>query len=141
VKQISTFLNDNLQLQLNERRKLRPISDGIDFLGYITRPDYLLVRRRVIGNLWERLIRAEQALDIKTYVNGRIVYSYPWHLLTQIYQWMNAYLNHFGKASSYQLIQSIRRCFNWLDEYFYFWQKKCQQYLKSSFVVRFHAML
>ena len=121
--QISTFLNNNLQLQLNERRKLRPISDGIDFLGYIVRPDYLLVRRRVIGNLWERLIRAEQALDIKTYANGRIVYPYPWPLLTQIYQWLNAYLNHFSKASSYQLIQSLRRRFNWLDEYFYFCQK------------------
>jgi hypothetical protein len=81
------------------------------------------VRRRVIGNLWERLIRAEQALGIKTDDNGRIVYPYPWHLLTQIYQWLNAYLNHFGKASSYQLIQSLRRRFNWLDEYFYFCQK------------------
>jgi hypothetical protein len=122
-EQISTFLNDNLQLQLNERRKLRPISDGIDFLGYIVRPDYLLVRRRVIGNLWERLIRAEKTLDIKTYANGRIVYPYPWHLLAQIYQWLNAYLNHFNKASTHQLIQSLRRRFNWLDEYFY-WCKK-----------------
>jgi hypothetical protein len=121
--QIATFLNDNLQLQLNERRKLRPISDGIDFLGYIVRPNYLLVRRRVIGNLWERLIRAEQKLNIKTYDNGRIIYPYPWALLNQIYQWLNAYLNHFGKASSYQLIQSLRQRFNWLDEYFYFCQK------------------
>ncbi len=122
-EQISTFLNDNLQLQLNERRKLRPISDGIDFLGYIVRPDYLLVRRRVIGNLWERLIRAEQALGIKTYAVGYIVYFYPWPLQTQIAQWLNAYLNHFNKASTYHLIQSLRQRFKWLENYFYFWQK------------------
>jgi RNA-directed DNA polymerase len=86
--QISTFLNDNLQLQLNERRKLRPISDGIDFLGYIVRPNYLLVRRRIIGNLWERLIQIEQVLEIKTHDNGRIIYPYPWHLLNQMVQWL-----------------------------------------------------
>jgi len=121
-QQISSFLNENLQLQLNERRKLRPISDGIDFLGYIVRPDYLLVRRRVIGNLRERLLGAEQMLyrsGMKVSENGRIIYPYPWHLLKQIHQWLNAYLNHFGKASTHRLIQSLRRRFNWLDEYFY----------------------
>jgi len=124
--QISTFLHDNLHLQLNERRKLHPISDGIDFLGYIVRPDYLLVRRRVIGNLWEKLHHAEQVLyhnGLKTYEDGHLVYPYPWQLLTQIHQWINAYLNHFGKASTYQLIQSLRQRFYWLDEYFYWCQK------------------
>ncbi|RKZ74664.1 MAG: hypothetical protein DRR19_29955 [Candidatus Parabeggiatoa sp. nov. 1] len=46
------------------------------------RPDYLLARRRVIGSLWERLIRAEQALGIKTDSTGYIIYPYPWTLLT-----------------------------------------------------------
>jgi len=54
-KEIRVFLGDRLKLELNERRKLRPVGDGIDFLGYIVRPDYLLVRRRVIGALRERL--------------------------------------------------------------------------------------
>jgi len=45
-RQIEALLAERLHLQPNERRKPRPMVDGIDFLGYITRPDYLLVRRR-----------------------------------------------------------------------------------------------
>ncbi len=125
-KQISAYLNNHLHLQLNERRKLGPISDGINFLGYIVRPHYLLVRRRVIGNLHERLHHAEQTLyrnGMISYENGRTVYPYLWPLLTQIYQWLNAYLNHFGKASTYQLINALRQRFNWLEEYFYWCER------------------
>jgi hypothetical protein len=46
---MEAFLAERFHLQLYERRKLRPVGDGIDFLSYITRPDYLLVRRRVVG--------------------------------------------------------------------------------------------
>jgi len=53
--QIEDFLRDKLRLELKAERKLRPVSDGADFLGYIVRPDYLLVRRRVVGNLREKL--------------------------------------------------------------------------------------
>jgi hypothetical protein len=59
-QQIQEFIGYHLQLQLNERRKLRLITDGIDFLGYIVRPNYLPVRRRVIGNLRERLFHVER---------------------------------------------------------------------------------
>ncbi len=38
-QRIETFLGKELKLDLNERRRLRPVSDGIDFLGYITRPE------------------------------------------------------------------------------------------------------
>ncbi len=40
-----------------------PVADGIDFLGYIVRPDYLLVRRRVVGALRRRLEQAERRLS------------------------------------------------------------------------------
>lgn len=53
-RQLEAFLAERLHLHLNERRRLRPVADGIDFLGYITRPDYLLVRRRVVGALRAR---------------------------------------------------------------------------------------
>jgi hypothetical protein len=54
-RRIEAFLSAHLSLRLNERRKLRPVSDGIDFLGYIVRPGYLLVRGRVVDALiWRR---------------------------------------------------------------------------------------
>ncbi|MBI3330375.1 MAG: hypothetical protein HYZ81_27160 [Nitrospinae bacterium] len=61
-RQLEPFLAERLHLQLNARRRLRPVADGIDFLGYITRPDYLLVRRRVVGALRARLNQAEDTL-------------------------------------------------------------------------------
>ncbi len=40
-EQLGQFLAERLQLELNNKReKLRPVSDGIDFLGYIVRRDY-----------------------------------------------------------------------------------------------------
>jgi len=54
--EIEAFLAEKLLLRLHpKRRKLLPISNGIDFLGYIIRRDYILVRRRVINNLKARL--------------------------------------------------------------------------------------
>jgi hypothetical protein len=115
--QIAKFLRDHLQLDLNDRRKLRPLSDGIDFLGYIVRPAYLLVRRRVIGNLYDRLHQAEQRLQGQGMNNQ--VYPYPWEDLQKIRQWLNAYLSHCRHANTYRLMASCRRRFHWLEEYFY----------------------
>jgi hypothetical protein len=52
---IERYLNRELSLELNPRERLRPVSDGEDFLGYIVRRDYRLVRRRVVAALKARL--------------------------------------------------------------------------------------
>ena len=86
--EIKEFLSDELRLTLNDRKRLRPVSDGIDFLGYIIRPDYLLVRRRVIGACYERLVRAEKALIQQGLVmddTARQVYPWPWPVLEAVY--------------------------------------------------------
>ncbi len=50
--EIELFLKDRLDLILHPtKRIIRPVTNGIDFVGYIVRPFYILVRRRVIGNL------------------------------------------------------------------------------------------
>ena len=55
-ERIAEFLRDRLALELNpNRERLRPVSDGIDFLGYIVRREYMLVRRRVVSNLKQKL--------------------------------------------------------------------------------------
>ena len=49
---IGKFLKEHLLLQLHPtRRKLLPVTNGIDFLGYIVRHNYILIRNRVINNL------------------------------------------------------------------------------------------
>jgi hypothetical protein len=61
--QIQTFLAERLRLTLTDAlASPQPISNGVNFLGYIVRPDYLLVRRRVVSRLKRRLRDAEQQL-------------------------------------------------------------------------------
>jgi len=120
-KQIAAFLGDRLKLSLNNRRKLRPVSNGIDFLGYIVRPDYLLVRRRVTAALRQRLTAVEEALSrsgLSRYIDGRSVFPWAYLPITEVAQWLNSYLGHIRKASCYNLIAGLRKRFWWLDEYF-----------------------
>jgi retron-type reverse transcriptase len=52
IEKIRTFLKEKLDLKLSEKKiKFQQINKGIDFLGYFIKPDYVLVRRKVIGRL------------------------------------------------------------------------------------------
>ena len=64
-ERIADCLAERLQLRLKSDERPRPLGDGADFLGYIVRPHYRLVRRRVIGHLRERL-----AAFAKAHVHG-----------------------------------------------------------------------
>ncbi|NCO46343.1 MAG: RNA-directed DNA polymerase, partial [Vibrio sp.] len=47
--EINDFLKENLKLELNLNKiKIQPIDKGIDFLGYFVKPDYTLVRKKVV---------------------------------------------------------------------------------------------
>lgn len=60
---ITAFLAERLLLRLNERReRLRPVSAGTDFLGYVVRPHYRLARRRVVSRMHERLASFEREM-------------------------------------------------------------------------------
>jgi RNA-directed DNA polymerase len=124
-QRIAEFLDERLRLSVNERRSLRPVSDGLDFLGYITRPHYRLARRRVVGALWERLSLAEHRLKeagMVTHPNGRQVLPYPWTVLESVRQTLNSYLGHLRHASAYHTQQRIRTRFDWIEDYFR-WQE------------------
>lgn len=105
---IGAFLEDRLSLALNERRRLRPVSDGVDFLGYVVRPEYLLVRRRVAGALKDRLSTIGPALA-----------EAPMDL-PRVQRWLASYHAHLAFASSRRLVASLRRRHRWLDETFAF---------------------
>ena len=120
-QEIQTFLQEELYLQLNERRKCRPIADGIDFLGYIVRPDYLLVRRRVVGGLHQRLRKVEQAFyrqGMKPRDAERLVFPWDWSLIVQMRQWLVSYQAHLQHAASHRLWNGLLQRFHWLQEYF-----------------------
>ena len=49
-KHIQNYLYDKLKLKLRDDWKLKKVQNGLDFLGYIIRPNYTLVRKRVVNN-------------------------------------------------------------------------------------------
>jgi len=86
ISRINIFLKNKLDLELNAKKTIiRPVSDGIDYLGYIVRPFYILVRRRVVNNLKQKLY--DRTLNRQSYVS---------------------YLGHFKHANTHRLRQSIR---------------------------------
>lgn len=49
------FVKNNLLLDLKKESKLLPLSNGIDFLGYIIRPYSIFVRKRVLNNFKSKI--------------------------------------------------------------------------------------
>lgn len=55
-EELRRFLAQRLRLELNTRyAAITDVRNGIDFIGYIIRPDYVLVRRRSVNNFRQRL--------------------------------------------------------------------------------------
>ena len=53
--QIERFLAESLKLSLKPDIRLRRLTDGLDFLGYIIRPTHTLVRPRVVAHARDAL--------------------------------------------------------------------------------------
>jgi retron-type reverse transcriptase len=113
MKEIEDFLIIRLGLKLHpKRRKLQPISNGVNFLGYIIRKDYILIRRRAINNLNSRLRHFERltAVSPKTSVSLH-------NPITQlcdnarrdkvIRACLQSYLGHFKWANSHRLVDAL----------------------------------
>ncbi len=95
---------------------MAPVSNGIDFLGYIVRRDYLLVRRRVVGHLKAKLQVFEAQL-VST-VQGVHCYRFDAVVLDRLAATLSSYLGHFRLASTCNLWQSLWRQFAFLSRYF-----------------------
>lgn len=54
--EIKTFLEINLKLRLHPKKQiLQPATNGINFCGYIVKPDYAIIRRRTVKKLKNKL--------------------------------------------------------------------------------------
>lgn len=100
--EINNYLQTVLMLQLNTAKThIQCCEKGIDFLGYIIRKKYLLVRKRVVNNLKQKMwlfenLRSKKLSDIQ-----KINHAIP------------SYFGHFGHANAYQLQKKI------VDKMFY----------------------
>lgn len=117
-ERIGIYLRDELALSLNPRQRLAPVGNGVDFLGYVVRHDYRLVRRRVVGHLRERLRAFEQRLV--TPVEGGVRYAFDRPVLDELAATLASYLGHLRHAASWRLWQAEWARFDYLRQYFDF---------------------
>ncbi len=107
-----------MKLRLNEKRQfLQPVSNGINFLGYIVRRNYTLVRRRVVNNLKAGLAAFEKKLiknDRPPYI--KVVYDY--RELEKLRAILASYFGHFKWADSYRLQNGLINRYRFLRRFF-----------------------
>jgi hypothetical protein len=106
-EQIAAFLLQRLGLHLRNDDRLQPVANGIDFLGYVLRPDYRLVRQRVVTHLRQKLDHYERSMATGA----------TWRLPpdTQPLRAMLAsYLGHFRHANAHRLVASLWQRYPWL---------------------------
>lgn len=103
---IAQFLRERLRLELKADIKLKPLSAGCDFLGYLNYPSHRTVRRRVIGNLRQTLASWSKVhlRDGQPRRRAR----------EQLQSIVASYAGHFSHANSYRVRLQIGRRFPWL---------------------------
>ena len=118
-ERIKEFVAERLNLSLNEKyNRVMPVSNGIDFLGYIIRQDYLLVRRRVVNNMKAKLKGFESRLESEE--DGMRIIRYDDALLERLRSVLASYLGHLKWADTYGLRRAILNRYAYLKEYFSF---------------------
>jgi len=106
---IERFLAEKLRLRLKPEIKLCPLTDGIDFLGYVVRPTYTLVRRRVVAHARAALAEWEQR-----HVVNSTIYATPADL-RRLQSTAASYAGHLRHANSHRLHAGLQQRFPWLQ--------------------------
>jgi RNA-directed DNA polymerase len=132
VRQIGEFLERKLLLTLKEGWRVKAISEGADFLGYIVRPRYILVRNRVVHAMKKKLAEHyAKGVNRWTDGEGRTILKMKMDPDTTrtLMQTVASYLGHFKHANSFSLKQAVLTKYPWLNEYFVYDGKKLRRKL------------
>lgn len=105
---IEAFIARELRLRFKPDIRLRPLTDGIDFLGYVIRPSHTLVRRRVVSHA-----RAALANWETQHVRGDQITATPAGFRA-IQSVAASYEGHLRHANGRRLQAALVRRFPWL---------------------------
>ena len=120
---IGRFLADKLKLKLHPQKdKYGSVFQGIDFVGYVIKPNYILSRRRVVNNLKTKLYLFNQRLLL--YPHHQKQQALPFSRtptkeeVKQAMAMINSYYGHFRQADCYRLRKNLyQQHFGILKEY------------------------
>jgi hypothetical protein len=102
------FVKNNLLLDLKKESILLPISNGIDFLGYIIRPYSIYVRKRVLYNFKKKLLTANKEL----LENKQFFFEKGSFEEKAFRSSFCSYLGHFKHANNFKLKQQTMNEFS-----------------------------
>ena len=108
-ERVEQFIAERLQLRLKDDIRIRPLSAGIDFLGYIVYPTHTRVRRRVLKHAHEAL-QAWHAANVRDGAAHATPAGYR-----RIASVWGSYQGHMSHASSYRLQERILTRQPWLS--------------------------
>ena len=92
-RRVKKFLEKYLKVEINgSKTKLKRLKGGVDFLGYFLKPNYILVRKRVVKALKGKLYEFRRSPDLD-----------PKEVMATV----NSYFGHFRHANSYNLRKDI----------------------------------
>jgi len=118
-KHIEKFVSEWLKLSLNDKfDSIMPVSNGIDFLGYVIRQDYVFARRRVVNNMKAKLSWFGRRLVLEQGDVRTVKYDYA--LLEKLRAVLASYWGHLKWADAYNLRDAILNRYRFLKEYFSF---------------------
>jgi len=100
---IKDFVETHLLLNLKNKVNLLPLSNGIDFLGYIIKPWSVFVRRRVLHNFKNKLLMANKEL-----LENKIFFFEKGSFEDKAFRSsFSSYLGHFKHANNFKLKQQV----------------------------------
>ncbi len=105
---IERFLQERLGLQLKDDVRLRRLTDGLDFLGYVIHPTHTLARRRVVGHL-----RAALAEWEGRHVSGAVIHARA-DELAKLRTRVASFDGHLRHARARRLRRTVVNRFAWL---------------------------
>ena len=148
LSKIKKFLAERLQVTLKNEVKVAPLSNGINFLGYVQHIFYRLVRRRVINNFrnklrdLENIIRVEMRPDashlrIPRFFSGDVsgnvstqntnkISVLSFEALTKLRSVLTSYLAYSSKANSFGIVIKTLHLHQWLKQFFRFFRTKAE---------------
>ncbi|MBQ3367268.1 reverse transcriptase [bacterium] len=149
LAEIKEFLKERLGITLKNAVKVAPLSNGINFLGYVQHIFYRLVRRRVVNNFRNKLRELENpsqsllrqaqqptALPNKgeprknlPLTQGEVSRSDGegkqfFALLTKIRSVLTSYLAYSSKANSFRIVVKTLHPHQWLKQFFRLYRTK-----------------
>jgi len=108
--EIIQFLKKRLQLELNlQKQILQTTGKGIDWLGYIVKPRYILVRRQIVKALKRKLYLFNQILENYSHQprQGQLLLfpenEPPLELVEKMLATVNSYFGYFKHANTFKL--------------------------------------